>query len=1770
MRILSGVVGEFSWIPKWLRRFDGRVVVLGLLLGFVAFGFGYAFVSYIEDHGDPTVVTVDVLAPGVTPVVRGDLRPVPLRLTFRHARKPGITVPNALSAARIDLVGAPVESGVDITPSIAGEWRFETGTRLAFRPDEDWPAGTTYRVRFGKALLAPHLTLADNEVEFRTLDFTVKAAGAGFRRTPDESLDPRVVATLRFSHPVERASLEERLRMTMQADGAERHLLAHWIEYGPHDRSASVRSEPVAVPRRGGVAVLDLTGLLVPARGEPPRATPLRVQVRVPGVRRYFRVEEVEAKIVRDVAGNAVQNAVVSLTDQVDTEDFANRVEAWILPRPQDGQRHQPSRNRWRPREVTPEILGDSEGLPVTVNPTSREASDLQSIAFDAPAGRDIYLRIGPGLVSRGGFEMKDGEGFVIRAPDYPTEVRIAQEGALLPLSGKRRLTISARGVDAVKVEIRQIALDAVNHLVSQTGGDITDPWFRNRHFDEDNIAVLHTRIVDINAPSGKRAFASLDLDPYLPRGGLFIIRVLGFDRELDRTTRHSDRRLAIVTDLGLLAKTDTDGRQHIFVHSVATGQPVSGARVELLGKNGWPVLAASTDHRGHAVLPEAAEFQNEREATVYVVRRGEDFAFLPYRRDGRRLSWSGFDVGGERVLPLGEGGDGTYANRVTAALYSDRGLYRPGETIRLFGILRRSDLGSIDGTPLELSVIDPRGGVAFRSRFVSPPDGFEEWSFETRPESPTGRYQAMVSIVSGDDRRHLGRVAFDIEEFQPDRLRIRAAVDNAPEKGWLQPGSNAVEVRLENLFGTPAEASRVRGSLELVPVSPRFREYPGYVFADPFRDPSSPARPVKMDLDEVKTDADGVARLPLDLARYDNGIYRLRASVEGFEAGGGRSVHAVAACLMSPVEALVGYRADGALRWIPRGETRTVRFLAVDSRLSAMPLDGLYAVVEERQYVSALVRKPRGAHAYESVLKEHEIRRQPVVLPTDGLVLHLPTGQPGRYTLSLVDADGRQLARVPFAVAGERNLGANLEQNAELDLRLERTAYAPGEEIVMEVTVPYAGVGLATIERERVFDFKWFRTDSNTALVRMAVPEDLTGNAYVNVAFVRDIASPSVFVSPLSYGVAPFSIDRAASHLEVGLESPALTSPGNELTIGYSTPEPSRILLYAVDEGILQLADYETPDPLGGLLRKKALEVETHQMVDLVLADYDVVRAASAPGGGEAARLIGANLNPFRRRAEPPVALWSGIVESGPEQREVTFDVPDYFNGQLRVMAVAVASSRFGAASARTTVRSPLVLTPNVPLAVAPGDRFDMSVTVANLVEGSGEEAEVSIAATVRNADPGSPGVVVEGATEQVVAVAEGREARAVFKLRAGSLPGPIELAMSARVDTTAAERRVGLSVRPPTPYATTVSAGFAERGNARIDLPRRLYEPFAERQLAVSGSPLVLAQGVLAYVETFPHDCAEQLTSKVFPQVALLETPTVGMDRDAVDSLFRTTTMRLRSRQAEGGGFRLWPSSGTVLPFVSAYVAHLLTDAQDAGLGGAEDMLESALVYLRRVAARREDRLARALGNDATGGENGPPREAMVVAYAIYVLTRNGIVTTNYLTALEDRLDAVYADRWRGDAHECIHGCQPCLATQRARCGTPCRRVPCRSPGTRHVVVRQRPRARRAVRLSCCPALPGSHVVHRRRCVEATRGSTLPESLHDELRRVRHRRARRDALGVGGRRQHGDAAYRGGGAGGAGRRDAVGYRHREGLDSRLRHRREGRVGPSRLLLAE
>lgn len=1595
--VVAWLIGEFRWsAPPWLaaiaaawrarpRLFWGVIAAI-VLLSLLTLG-GYVGWRMLPE---PVLTQVAASPPDVTRVgADGTLYPQPVTLHFETTYSDP-TQEGPRNAARLALLGKTLTEGIRLTPEHPGEWRWVDENTLRFTTNADWPAGTRYTVHLTPALFAQGIELADATPTFTTPEIAVELEKLALYQNPKQPSEHRVVATLRFTHAVNADSLKQHLKLTMRPSGAsvqvEPRPYEYTLEIDQHGRVAYVTSAPVDLPKHDNFMTLTLARGVAAKQGESATDEKLQEAVRIPAVSTFFRVDSLETRIVRDHSGTPLQTLVLEVTDGIQAERVAQQLKAYLLPEGEN----------WQRGEVTRKVLAHSTSVELTANPTAHPYSKLLTFTYHAPQDGELFVVLPAGLESHGGFTMTVPYRDVLNIPDYPTELNIVGEGGLLALSGSQTIALQARGLPAIKVEVYQLRDSQFVHLITQTRGDLEDANFVSYHFDEDNIARRYEEVLPLHAAAaGEAAYTSLDLSRFLTSAGMargmFVINVRGWDPQDDSYIAGArDRRFILLTDLAVIAKDNAGGSHDIFVHSLVSGQPVPDATIELLGVNGLPVYTTHTGRRGHAHIPDVSGFAAGRTPAVYLVRHDGDVSFLPFERADRQLNYSRFPVGGLR--PHEAGGSA----QLQAVVFTDRGIYRPGDSGHLGIIVKRNDWGSVKGVPIEIVLEGPQGNRVRRRRLALPVSGFFQMELEFAANASTGAYQATVYLLDDDNNRRnwLGSETFRVEMFEPDTLRIHARVGNTPARGWHTSLQLHARVTVENLFGLPAQDNRVTGRYVLTPTRFEFDAYPGFNFTNPFghREDRLDQR-VTRKLGDTTTNGSGAAVFDIDLSQYGRGVYQLVFMAEGFETGGGDSVSATTRIRVSPAKRLVGWATASNLDYLPRGSRHTVRFIAINPALETIAADNLKLRLVERRHVSTLVRRKDGTLAYQTITKRVPVQTQPFAIGAEGRKWQVPTDTPGDYVAEVLGTDGRVLASVRFTVAGERNLTGATTRNARLRIDLDQASYRPGERVELQITAPYTGAGLITVERDQVYTFKWFATDSRRTIEHIRVPEGIEGNAYVNVTFVRALDSPRIFTDPLSYAVAPFAIDRSKRTVDIELHTPDKVKPGETLPIRFQTSQPGRIVVYAVDEGILQVSGYDTPEPLDTFLQKRALTVETQQVADLLMPEFRLLSQRLAAGGGEKAEAaLKRNLNPFARNVKAPVVYWSGIIEATGEPQTVTYAVPDYFDGQLTIMAVAVADKATGSAETHTLVRGPFVLQPSVINVAAPGDGFEVSVGVTNaLPEGSGE-AEITVQLHH------DTHLAVTGPASVTLTLAPGAEGRATFNVRATQTLGSAELVFHASAGEHTLDRAATLSVRPPVPYRTRVRAGTTTGGTAEVTLGHPLLPALAEQQAALGYSPVVLAGALNHYLRGYPYTCSEQLISGVFGQLTLLGSPVLSLDRSAVMARYRDVLNTLRRRQLPNGGFAFWPGANKASPVLSIYATQFLTVARQMGAVVPERLFRPALDHLRVIATHDPAAV-----------------KPYLQAFAIYVLTRNGRITTNMLTRLQTHLEQHGADNWQ-----------------------------------------------------------------------------------------------------------------------------------------------------------
>ncbi len=1578
-------------------------------------------------------------------------KPEPLRLLFSGA------------AAKLEHINKDNPPGIHLSPAVKGRWLWNNDRSLYFYPEDDWRPGEEFSLSIDVSELAGNVQMkGDARWSFSIPAFTARWSVPTFYTNPKAPEEHQVTATLVASHPValEQLTAQFAARAVSGASLFGSSPSPFTITEDPESQHCRffVRSVKMGLPPKEDFVELSVGGSLTSSLGGKPLGEALIEKVRVPDVYSGFQIGEVEAQIIRTSEGEPEQFIFVSTDGYAQPDEMAKNVGAWYLANDVHHEKVTVIGGRelrdpipvWSSEgELNPAYANDVKRIDLKIVETEKENDDAplatrHGFKFVQEKPGRLFVRVAKNTKGLGGFLLRGNHVSELTVPEFPKEVHLLGDGGILAINGERKVSVKARGVRHLRLTLARVPASQVNHLAVFNHGTFEYPEMYP--LQEQNIGHFHREIIPVPARNDyQAAFVGYDFSAAMRAAdsadadasrGLFFVRFEGVrpatpaeirdseDPDPDPAIRNwrridggedgddsesptMDRRFVLVTDLGLVAKRNADGSRDMFVQSVSRGEPAAGVQLTVLAMNGEFLAQAATDAQGHAVLPNIENFRREKEPCAITARLGNDLAFMPFKRRERRLQYSRFDI------------DGVYASEMETLLgfvFTERGVYRPGDAVHVAGIVRRRDWqGELANLPIEVLVHDAKGNELKRTRLALPADGFFDWTTETKESDPTGQYDISLNRILPDDgREQLGRASFRVEDFEPDRTKITTTLNTPPALAWVAPKDVKAAVKLETLFGTPAADRRVTARLDLSAAHFAFSQFPDFTFHNrkgyAFKrggDEDETAAGKKIDLGELKTNDQGIAEFDLKLERFDSGSFALRFFADGFEPDSGKSVQSAAGTLVSSMPYVVGYKADGQLGYISKDTPRSIKLVCVSPELKQIASPELKAKLTRIRYVSVLTKQRNDNYEYVSTRREVPVSEQPLTIGEAGLDYSLPTAEAAEFRLDLLDGD-EVASTISFTVVGKGDPGRDMEHDAELEMKLARHDWNSGDMLEMNLNAPYTGAGLITIEREKVLGWQWFKSTTTSSTQRILVPGGFEGTGYVNVAWVRALDSPEIFASPLSYAVQPFEANKGAHLMNVSVETVPMLKPGMPMQITYSSEANGRMAIFAVDEGILQITGYKLPQPLKRFLEKRALETETWQMLDLILPEFSQLAKQSAFGGDGDANMT---LNPFKRRREAPVVFWSGLVECGPQKKQITYEVPDYFDGRLRIMAVAVAGSRIGTGETASTVRSPLVLQPNAPTFVAPGDEFVVSLSVTNALDAATQASDVKLGVTA------TEHLELLDAAAQTLNVAPGKEGTVRLHVKAKDALGGAELTFTASAGGEEVKRRATMSVRPASPFMTEVRSGWFRLANQDVPLDRTVYPQFRKSEAVASAMPLGLARGLEAYLADYPHGCSEQITSRAMSRLLLAGEVDFGFDQAESAQQIEYAIRLLAGRQASNGGFGYWGSNpgSAGNDFLSVYVMHFLTEAKASGHAPPAGMMDGAMARMKEI--------ARAANGDAD-----------VQAAAIYLMTRNGEVTTNYVLNLRDTLEKKAARTWRGSLAGAYLGSTYALLQQRA----------------------------------------------------------------------------------------------------------------------------------------
>jgi len=1178
-----------------------------------------------------------------------------------------------------------------------------------------------------------------------------------------------------------------------------------------------------------------------------------------------------------------------------------------------------------------------------------------------------VSIQKGLRAIDGSALEKDFSSAVTFRKENIPPQIDFVGEGFYLMKSGHLNVGLSTINVEQVTMEIDKVFVNNLVLLLNQNdlSGNRSYFWYDKNAFGRQ----VYTTDLIIQKIDNEEVITPINIKEFLAneRFGIFNITAMQTQKRWQRSSKW-----VLATDMGIVAKKAGEDLW-IWVNSLSSLAPIQNAEIKLISQNNQTLMTAQTNGEGIAVFEDYTRFEEEFVPFVVTASHSNDFSFLELTR--RQIPTSDFDVGGASFLEHG----------YEAYLYNERGVYRPGEVAHLAGIVRGENMIVPTPFPVILQVKNPDDKIIDEQRATLNEQGGIEFAVSIPDYARTGNYVAVLSI---GEKEEIGRTSFSVEEFIPDRMKVKLFSD----KTVYTPGEEMkINVEAMTLFGPPASGRRVQADIEIESLQFSPPQWKNFTFQD---DKKSFAK-IRQELGDQTLDENGMYQYHYQIPQNLDAPSSLRGIISATVLEpGGRGVSAYQSVIIYPYETYVGLRKAKEGYAEPNQKT-DIEFIVVDTEGEPVPNRSL-EIKFYRVYWHSILKKVDAQGRYRYVSEEAEVPVDifTIVSESNKGSFTVTPREYGRYRIVAKDVTSGATSSIWFYASGWGYSPWAMDNPDRIELDLDKDIYLPGEKAKVQVRAPFSGKLFLTVEREKIYSYYIEMLAENTATIEIPITETFKPNVYVAATLIRSTESLERDTPVRAFGVIPLQVDNNSNQLAVEINVPDEIRPQKTLTVdfkisGRSAGQPY-ITIAAVDEGILQLTDFQSPDAHGYFFGKKRLAVETHDIYSLVLPEIEST-LSSAAGDVEAGRKR--RITPVSVTRVKPVAFWSGMVKADKKgQGRVNFDIPQ-FNGTLRIMAVAFAEDKFGSASQKIFVREPIVLTPTFPRFLASGDQFVVPVNVYN---GTGEANNFEIKLNTKG-----PVNLTDSETKKID-IPKGKEGQISFQLQVEKTMGKLEFYLTAQGGGEKTEMKVDVPLRPPVPFITLSGRGAVVQGKpVTFTLPSDWIEGTADFSIAISSFPAVKFTNSLQYLLRYPHGCIEQTTSQLFPLLYFDDLAKVAepelFKKNSADYYIEEGITKLENLQLPSGAFSYWPEGGYINNWSSIYAAHFLVEARRVG-------------YV--VSDRAFNRMMQALRTQARDYRSDDPYSFQTAVYACYVLALSGnpeksimlYIKNNVLDKLQD----------------------------------------------------------------------------------------------------------------------------------------------------------------------
>ncbi len=1003
--------------------------------------------------------------------------------------------------------------------------------------------------------------------------------------------------------------------------------------------------------------------------------------------------------------------------------------------------------------------------------------------------------------------------------------------------------------------------------------------------------------------------------DTYYPYGYSWNKR----DDPSSRSYYNKDRwatRNIIASNLGLTAKRNADNSVAIAVSNLLSTEPMDGVELNILDYQHQVIATGTTSGDGFANL------NMKNKPYLLIAKKGKERGYLKLD-DGSSLPLSRFNVGGEEIR-----------SGLKGFIFGERGVWRPGDSIYLNFIIEDEMNSLPKDHPVELSIFTPQGQLYRQAVQAGASDGFYLFKTNTDATAPTGSWLAKVKVGGATFEKRL-----KIETVMPNRLKINLDFGTDPILGM----GNTTEGKLRSawLFGTPAKNLKAKVDASLYSRKTVFEKFGGFDFDNPATDYSTQSKTIfEGTLDE---NGEGTIKPDFTLDEAAPGMLTANLLVKVFEPGGSFSIN-TSTIPYSPYKSYMGIKmpqGEQPFDYLLSGKQHTAQLVNVD------PKGNLLAGTRQAQVMFYKIQWRWWWDEDGNSLSNFTQDQYNKLIKTEDITLTNGRGQWqfstgaqewGRYLVLVKDKLSGHTTGSVFYIdePGWQSRSGQEDQSAAsmLSFTSNKEKYEVGEEVVLNIPSAKGGRMLVSLENgSKVIKTFWQETQQGQTQVKFKTEAGMAPNIYATVSLLQPHAQTINDLPIRMYGTIPILIEDKNTLLTPVINTAATIRPESKVSIAVSEKSGKEMTycIAVVDEGLLDLTNFKTPDPHAAFYAREALGVKSFDLYDYVIGAWggDLERILTIGGDNDAGPSKQKTANRFK-----PVVKFLGPfhLDKGSKQTQ-EFTMPAYV-GSVRMMVIAAHAGMYGAAEKTVAVKKPLMLLTTMPRVLSPGESIQLPVTVFAM---ENNIRNVSVTLQSNNFFE-----VTDGTTQNLSFDKPG-EQLAYFNVRIKNAVGIGKVKVTASAGKETAMDEVELDIRNPNPIINKVQEMTLNPGQSWEATASAIgILSQSTGTVEISSIPSINLQKRLTYLIQYPHGCLEQTTSGIFPQLVLKQlTDLSDFQRAEIDKNVKAGIARLQNFQRADGGFNYWPGANAPDEWSTNYAGHFLLEAKNNGYFISDNML-------------------------------------------------------------------------------------------------------------------------------------------------------------------------------------------------------------------------------------